>query len=114
MVDEHPWVPIVRDWLRRCSGHPASRPTGSEDVDLQLGLTTTQVLLGALGARKDAISKADAMKVGAILKQLGFKSHQVRREDDWQKREWRYFAASQPTQPDAAEVVTHEQASFLL
>jgi len=114
MVDEHPWVPIVRDWLRRCSGHPTSRPPGSEDVELQQGLTTTQVLLGAIGSRKEAISKADAMRVGAILKQLGFKSRLVRREDEWQKREWRYFANVTTSQPDESEAVTHEQAELPL
>lgn len=97
MVDEHPWTPIVRDWLRRCANpNSLSRPPGSEDVDLQCGVTTTQVLLGALGARKDSIGKAEAMRAGAILRQLGFKSHRVR---DGVAREWRYFHPELPSQP---------------
>ncbi len=110
MVDEHPWVPIVRDWLRRCANPNAlSRPPGSEDVILQQGVTTTQVLLGALSARKESMSKADSMRVGAILRQLGFKSHQVR---NGHQREWRYFMPSQPAQPVQAKVVTPNQLKF--
>lgn len=112
MVDEHPWTPIVRDWLRRCAlPNSLSRPVGSEDVDLQHGVTTTQVLLGALGARKDAIGKPDAMKIGAILKQLGFKSHQVR---NGKLREWRYFHPSRPALTPAGDVVTLAQAELPL
>jgi putative DNA primase/helicase len=89
MVDEHPWVPLIREWLRRCANkNPLARPVGSEDVNLTAGITTTQVLLGALGSRKDSIGKGEAMRVGTILRQLGFKSHQVR---SGQIREWKYF-----------------------
>lgn len=106
MVDEHPWAPIVRDWLRRCASPNAlSRPPGSEDVIIANGVTTTQVLLGALGARKDAIGKPDAMKVGAILKQLGFKSRQVR---NGKSREWRYFHESQLPERDMPKVMPVE------
>ncbi len=93
MVDEHPWLPIVRDWLRRCAAkNPLSRPHGAEDIDLAQGVTTTQVLLGALGARKDGIGKGEAMRVGTILRQMGFKSRQVR---TGAAREWRYFHETQ-------------------
>jgi len=110
MVDEHPWTPIVRDWVERCANTSSlSRPPNSEDVFLEEGITTTQVLIGALSARKDALTKAEAMKVGAILKQLGFKSRLVRSRSEWQKREWRYFSASQPSQLELAEVVTPNQ-----
>ncbi len=112
MVDEHPWQPIVRDWLRRCANpNSLSRPAGSEDVILSEGVTTTQVLIGALGARKDAMTKADAMKIGAILKHLGFRSHQVR---NGKQREWRYFHSSQPVTTPTGSAVTHEQAELKL
>jgi predicted P-loop ATPase len=106
MVDEHPWLPLIRDWLRRCASPFLSRPLGSEEVELSNGVTTTQVLLGALGARKESISKADAMRVGTILRQIGFRSHQVRSGD---AREWRYFPLSHQTQPLPPEAVTPNQ-----
>jgi putative DNA primase/helicase len=118
MVDEHPWMPLIRDWLRRCaSGNPLVRPVGSEDIDLAKGVTTTQVLLGALGARKDAIGKGEAMKVGTILRQLKFESRQVR---TGAAREWRYFPpirqnSSQPAHQNdrpVGQVVTPEQLEF--
>lgn len=105
MVDDHPWIPLVRDWLRRCARAPlVSQPYDSTLVELREGITTTQVLLGALGARRDAVGKADAMRVGAILRQLGFKSHRVRNGSG---RDWRYFhpgLADQPGQPGESEV----------
>ena len=103
MVDEHPWVPLVRTWLSRLTGPPMSRPPGCEDVEPEQGITTTQVLLHALGARKESIGKGEAMRVGTILRQLGMQSHQVRVGSH---REWRYFEASQPTQPQQIEVET--------
>lgn len=107
MVDEHPWQPLVRDWLRMCArSSSVSRPPGVEYVDLQCGVTTTEVLLGALGYRKDSMSKADAMKVGTILRHLGFESRQVR---NGKQREWRYFPPAQPEQPVTQSVVTPKQ-----
>lgn len=113
MVDEHPWLPIIRDWLRRCANpNSLSRPPGSEDVILSEGVSTTQVLIGALAARKDGMTKAEAMKVGVILRQLGFKSHRVR---NGAGREWRYFhpqVASQLGQLAGISVVPPEQLEF--
>jgi hypothetical protein len=110
MVDEDPRLPLVREWLRRCASKDVlSRPPGSEDVDLQCGVTTTQTLLGALGARKDAITRADATRMGAMLRQIGFESRQVR---TGHARERRYFWPSQPASDKAkgcAEVVTRNQ-----
>lgn len=89
MVDEHPWVPLVREWLRRCAATSSvGQPPGHVYVDLQHGVTTTEVLLHALGSRKDGIGKAEAMRVGTILRQLGFQSQRVR---DGVSRERRYF-----------------------
>lgn len=88
MVDEHPWLPLVRTWLSRLGGPPMSRPSGCEDVELESGITTTQVLLHALGARKESIGRGEGMRMGAILRQLGLESRQVR---IGKHREWRYF-----------------------
>lgn len=98
MVDDDPRLPLIRDWLRMCARVGfASRPPGSEDVDLTMGVTTTQVLLGALGARKDSIGRGDAMKVGALLRQIGFTHRQVA---NGKAREWRYFIPTVAAQPD--------------
>ncbi len=99
MVDETPWVPLVRTWLERLEGHPLSRPNGSEDVDIENGITTTQVLLHAIGAHKERLSKGEAMRAGAVLRQLGLQCRQVR---IGKRREWRYFMVSQPScEPNA-------------
>ncbi len=102
MVDEHPWLVIIRDWLRRCANpNSLARPVGSECVDLQRGVTTDEVLVGALAMRKDQMGKADAMKVGAILRQLGFKSQRVR---NGASRDYRYTHPGLPSQPASSEV----------
>lgn len=102
MVDEHPWLVIIRDWLRRCANpNSLARPVGSEGVDLQRGVTTDEVLVGALAMRKDQMGKADAMKVGAILRQLGFKSQRVR---NGASRDYRYSHPGLPSQPASSEV----------
>lgn len=88
MVDEHPWLPLVRTWLARLS-QPV-RPPGCEEIELDEGITTTQVLVSALGARKDAIGRSEATRVGAILRQLGLEARQVR---GFGYRERRYFLA---------------------
>jgi putative DNA primase/helicase len=113
MVDDDPRLPLVRDWLRMCARLTSvHRPPGSEDVDLTSGVTTTQVLLGALGARKDNIARSDAMKIGSLLRQIGFTHRQV---TNGKAREWRYFPPEQVTQPpstSAAEVKRHIQEGF--
>lgn len=102
MVDEHPWYAIIRDWLRRCANpNSLARPPGSEGVDLQRGVTTDEVLIGALAMRKDQMSKADSMKVGSILRQLGFKSQRVR---NGFSRDYRYTHPGLPAQPAPDEV----------
>jgi putative DNA primase/helicase len=113
MVDDDPRLPLVRDWLRMCARiSPIHRPPGSEDVALTSGVTTTQVLLGALGARKDSITRTDAMKVGALLRQIGFTHRQVR---NGKAKEWRYFPPEAVPQPDLTstpEVKAHIQQEF--
>lgn len=113
MVDDDPRLPLVRDWLRMCARvAPLNRPPGSEDVVITEGVTTTQVLLGALGARRDSITKNDAMKIGTMLRQIGFAKQQVR---NGRAREWRYFPPEPVSQPDSTSVekaVTHKQESF--
>lgn len=94
MVDETPWVPIVRDWLNKLEGPYLSRPAGSELIELSDGITTAQVLLSALGCHKERLTKGDAMRAGAVLRQLGLQSRQVR---VGKEREWRYFRLSQPS-----------------
>lgn len=87
MVDEHPWVPIIRAWLDKMELPSYQRPAGSEDIELAHGVTTTQVLVAAIGARKEHLDRASGMRVGGIMRQLGFEAKQFRIGAN---REWRY------------------------
>lgn len=68
-VVEDPWLPIVGDWLRNPTVREHDGLPGR--LDLANGITTTEVLLGAIGMRADDVTKAAAMRVADVLRDLG-------------------------------------------
>lgn len=78
-----PWVEIVRKWLTNptvpgATGYD-SKPI-KVDVDPFDGITTSDVLLGAIGMAAGQISHQHATRVGTVLKELDFWKKQKRVE----------------------------------
>jgi predicted P-loop ATPase len=78
LLPEDPWTDLVAKWLV----YPTVPVDGAVNerslVDVAAGFSTNDVLLGAIGVRRDALDRARATRVGLILQALGFDSRQVR------------------------------------
>jgi len=86
------WIPIVETWLQ----HP-SIPDGygaRTSVKLSEGLTTADVLLGAIGMRAMDIDQRASTRAGHVLRELGFEPKQRREAGD---RVRRYFRVTAPS-----------------
>jgi predicted P-loop ATPase len=81
------WDDIVDRWLRRPM------------VDISGGVTTGDVLLGALGFAAERITPAATKRVGHVMARLSLQRRQVRVGGN--RREWRYFASGDTTGDDA-------------
>jgi putative DNA primase/helicase len=78
------WAPIVETWLRKPLGRdPADGLPMS--LDLELGITTSDVLLGAIGMKAADITRGDEMRAAAVLRCLGM-SRVVRPEGNKSRR----------------------------
>jgi hypothetical protein len=65
------WVPIVAEWLQR-----PTLPDGAHErrlLDTSDGITTADVLLGAIGMRAADINNAHSTRAGRVLRDLSFK-----------------------------------------
>jgi putative DNA primase/helicase len=85
------WAPLVNDWLE----NPTTRDPSDglpKRLELAKGVTTTDVLLGALGMKAADIKRADETRAGIVLRQLGY-SH-VKRDTEG-ARARRYFKPSE-------------------
>jgi predicted P-loop ATPase len=81
------WAPLVAEWLKR--------PTVTDPrdnlpmaLDLERGVTTTDVLIGAIGMRASDIQRAHEMRAAVVLRQLGL-SHVVRDASGARARRYR-------------------------
>jgi predicted P-loop ATPase len=66
------WAPIVIEWVER----PFEKDpmTGQEDMKSAVPITTTNVLLHAIGKAVDRLEQRDKIRVGKILKKAGWKA----------------------------------------
>jgi predicted P-loop ATPase len=72
---EDGWTPVVKDWLlTRVTDKP---------------LTTTEILTAAIGLKPGEIDTRHTMRVGKIMKELGYERHQKRDEEGG--RSWVYY-----------------------
>lgn len=85
-----PWLPLIEDWLRRYLVQDEN-PDGKVLLSVSRGVTTTEVLLGAIEMRKGDIDRTAETRAGQILRQLGLTPRQVREAGD---RVRRYCSAS--------------------
>lgn len=90
LVPDDPWAELTERWLHL----PTVPVDGSQSerrlLVLDQGFTTTDVLLGALGVKKDALTQGAATRVGILLGGLGYESRQVRIPGTM-KKPWKYF-----------------------
>ncbi len=63
------WAPLVATWL----DHPTRRDSDGHErlLDISDGVTTTDVLLGAIFMKAADITRADETRAGVVLRQLG-------------------------------------------
>jgi putative DNA primase/helicase len=75
------WIDVVADWLT-CPTVPDAQSAGREAtrhrVSLADGVTTAQVLLGALNFAPERITPGATKRVGHVLRTLGFTPRQAR------------------------------------
>lgn len=84
------WTPVVEAWLRNpLTKDPADGLPMS--VDITNGVTTSDVLLGAIGMRAQDMTKGAEMRSAAVLRVLGF-THTTRPSDGTRTR--RYHRAA--------------------
>jgi len=86
------WIDLVRRWLAEPTRptSPELRDREREFVRLEAGITTADVLLGALGFVPERITPAATKRVGHVLRALGFSPRQLRIAGS-SMRERRYF-----------------------
>jgi hypothetical protein len=105
---QDPWAEMVVAWM---NGDPlqrwdAERDPSTKSYDPNDPFTSAEVLYSAGLRRPDAITRADEMRVAAVLKHLGFKKGSQYRRDGQVVRAWVPSQPSQPSQPHSPEVVT--------
>jgi len=82
------WVPLVELWMENPTVPIMDDPGNRRRVSLSEGITTVDVLLGALRFRPAEIARGEEMRASQILRDLGFES--VRVTDQGKRcRRWR-------------------------
>ena len=109
---QDPWVEMVLAWM---DGEPLHRWDPDRDpstviYDTNQPFTSAEILYSAGLRRLDQITRADEMRVAAVLRQLKFDRAQ-KRVNGRIDRFWLPSQPSQPSQPTYAEVVTPETRS---
>ncbi len=105
---QDPWAEMVRAWME---GDPLHRWDEDRDPSAMryapdLPFTSADVLYSAGLRRPDSITRADEMRVAAVLRQFGFIKGRQQRIEGRVARLWELSQPSQPSQPQSAEVVT--------
>jgi putative DNA primase/helicase len=80
-----PWLQLVEAWLLDPTVPDPSLDAKTR-LDLSRGVTTTEVLLGAIEMRKSDIDRTSETRAGQILRQLGFDPRQVRESGERVRR----------------------------
>lgn len=106
-VPEDAWVPLVRAWLV----HPTvpERGEGRRLLALSEGITTADVLVGALALKATEATAAATQHAGRVLRDLRLMRRQVRvgpRSAD--SKEWRYFRSPANEEPGDHTVTTEK------
>lgn len=103
-----PWNELVSRWLENPTVPVRDSKTERSRLDLAAGITTADVLIGALDFRRPEIQPAATARVGHVLRALGWAPRQKREHGE---RVRRYFdAASQGEQDDGSEACDTKEA----
>lgn len=87
-----PWFELVARWLD--DPHVITED-GRRVLRSAEGLSTAEILMGALRLRPSDIGPAATQRIGYVMKKLRWQRHQVRvGERDSERREYRYFPGS--------------------
>jgi hypothetical protein len=107
--EQEPWTEMVQAWMDGVPLHRwgPSRDPSTMRYDPDIPFTSVDVLYSAGMKRPDAISKADEMRVSAVLRALGFEREKNPVQSNGVRtRRWRLAAQpAQPAQPQSSEVV---------
>jgi len=95
-----PWVPIVEQWLADGYVLVPDGNGGFDRVNPAEGLTTTDVLRGAISMHKERIDRAAEMRAGQVLRHFGWERRRVRIGSD---RAWKYFGPPLPVPTGGTE-----------
>jgi predicted P-loop ATPase len=78
------WAPVVLDWVER----PFAKDpmTGAENQNSALPITTTNILVHAIGKQLDRLDHWDKIRVGKILGKSGWKADKIHRGQRIYKR----------------------------
>ena len=94
LMPDDPWKILVERWLKM----PTVPTDGSQSertvIDTSAGFYGEDVLLGAIGVRRDAMTVGMTSRIGAVLKSCGFHHRQRRISGDSEKRERVYLPDS--------------------
>ena len=88
------WIEIVSDWLENPTV-PAHNDNGRVPIHVDEGVTTAQILLGALRKKPGEISHSDSIRAGHVLRAISWEPRLIRLKDqNVTGRERRYFKCS--------------------
>ncbi len=94
LTPDDPWRLLTERWLKAPTV-PVDGSVGERSLVDLTDFSGEDVLLGAIGVRKENLTNAMASRIGAVLKSLGYYHHQ-RRVPGSDSRE-RYYSAQEPT-----------------
>ena len=82
-----PWEDLVERWLTGLTPGERAYPPGLAER-FQKWVTTTEVLVYAIGAHADASGRAEQMRVQQIMKRLGWRHERIRTPAGRRERRW--------------------------
>lgn len=92
LVPDDPWKILVERWLKAPTIPTEGGLSGERSiVDTKNGFHGEDVLMGAIGVRKDALTNAMASRMGQVLKSVGYHSRQRRIPGTHGDRDRLYF-----------------------
>lgn len=87
----HPWLELVERWLERpwlTTTDPTDGRPMSAIMDLEQGIMTTDLIMGAIGKKKSEINRADEMAASEVFRELGWVRVRGRQRG---RRAYRFF-----------------------
>jgi len=80
-----PWIDFIKRWLERPS---VPVDGGRELLTATEGLTSSDILSGALDIRRGDATRAHSTRLGYVMREIGFERSRIMRDGD---RHYRYF-----------------------